>query len=63
MGCPCVSAVKKEGSIAVPPSRNADGPTYDLRTVSAQAEPDPTTLRVLPWLVAVGLFMEHLDIS
>lgn len=24
---------------------------------------DPTTLRVLPWLVAVGLFMEHLDIS
>ncbi|HNK67994.1 MAG TPA: MFS transporter, partial [Flavobacteriales bacterium] len=31
--------------------------------MSAQAEPDPTTLRVLPWLVAVGLFMEHLDIS
>lgn len=26
-------------------------------------ELDPTTLRVLPWLVAVGLFMEHLDIS
>lgn len=23
----------------------------------------PATLRVLPWLVAVGLFMEHLDIS
>ncbi|MBX2973166.1 MAG: DHA2 family efflux MFS transporter permease subunit [Flavobacteriales bacterium] len=26
-------------------------------------ELDPKTLRVLPWLVAVGLFMEHLDIS
>jgi EmrB/QacA subfamily drug resistance transporter len=31
--------------------------------VTERPEIDPTTLRVLPWLVAVGLFMEHLDIS
>lgn len=30
---------------------------------SPAPELDPKTLRVLPWLVAVGLFMEHLDIS
>lgn len=36
---------------------------YDLRTMQSRQELDAKTLRVLPWLVAVGLFMEHLDIS
>ena len=31
--------------------------------MEARPELDPKTLRVLPWLVAVGFFMENLDIS
>ena len=34
--------------------------TYRMSTT---AIPDQRNLRVLPWLVAVGLFMENLDIS
>lgn len=33
------------------------------RPMNTRADLDEKTLRVLPWLVAVGLFMEHLDIS